>query len=110
MKRTGLLLLVVILALFLGACSKGPSDEECLAAWMSMDWETLVFQSAKGETSMEGAFENLEDNINKLVSTVLNEEHSPDSIGFTLKVCIENGWDWRHALDVLIDEFRILTQ
>lgn len=104
-KKAGLLLLIILLVLVLGACGrKGPSDEECMAAWKQIDWETIVQQSFKGETTMEGGFEKFVDYVNELVDMLLNKEHSPDSVGYTLKACIENGWDWREMLEIMEEE------
>ncbi len=71
MKKLALIL--VLLLLLLSAC--GPSNEKCESAWEQLDVPA-------GE---EGTHVNL----------ILNNEWAPDSVGFTLKECIQSGWDYR---------------
>ena len=100
MKKTGLVLIVILLALILVACG-GPSKKECDDAWLQIDWGEVALWAAEGETTLEGAFENFNGVAIEAVNYLLNNEHSPDSVGYTLKECINNGYDWRVMLEIV---------
>ena len=66
-----ILVLTLALAILLAGC--GPSDADCDDAWEQLD-------VPYGEESF-------------YADLVLNREWAPNSIGFTLKECIQSGWD-----------------
>ena len=69
-----LLFVLMLLVVLLAAC--GPSDVDCALAWEQLDVDS-------GD---EGFMMNI----------ALNSNWPPDSIGYTVKECIEGGWDgWR---------------
>ncbi len=107
--KAGLLLLVVLLVL-VSACGKTPSDEECRDTWIGMDWEEIFRTSIEGITSLDDMYDNVRDMMTQFVQMVLNEEHSPDSVGFMLKACIERGWDWRGTLEEQMAVFEELAE
>lgn len=85
------LLLVLALLVLLVACSSGPSDAECIGAKQQMTTldvsETETYQEHRD--SVARPLNGVEVNL------ILNNEYAPDTVGFVLKECIENGWDYR---------------
>ncbi len=78
MKR---LFVVILLALsvLLSAC--GPSEADC-------ELNKQQLNKLQGR-AMYDAIPALE------ITLILNSEYPPDSLGFMLKDCIDNGWDFR---------------
>jgi hypothetical protein len=75
------------------ACSSGPSDEECELAWsqLSSNIDPLDYDTYEEYT------EAIEEDIGMTVGLILNREHAPDTVGYVVKECIQNGWDYRAA-------------
>lgn len=65
-----LLVIALVIMIFLTAC--GPSDAICNGAWYQMD-------VAPGQGNLA-------------MNMILNSEWPPDSVGHTLKECVEHGW------------------
>ena len=96
-----LLLLTILLTLFLSACG-GPTDAECKNAWYQLEvgGEILTSEYIAYEDYVE-AFDTA---IGAAASSVLNREHAPDTVGFVVKECIQNGWDYRAASGMPSDD------
>jgi hypothetical protein len=86
-------LIVTLLAIALPACNSGPSDAECESAWSQMEIGVDPLEYDTYDEYVE-AFET---EVGMTVSMALNREHAPDSVGYVLKECIQNGWDYRAA-------------
>ena len=94
MKKGFIVLLFLLVALLLVACN-GPSDADCLANWNQLS--SIANANALDYDSYEDYQEAFEEDMNMQVSLILNRVHAPDTVGYILKECIENGWDYREA-------------
>lgn len=82
---------IILLAFLLVACSTGPSDTECIEAKQQM----TVIEMSEADTYQEYR-DSAARPLNEMeVNLLLNGKFAPDTIGFVLKACIENGWDYR---------------
>jgi len=99
MKRMIVLLVVITLALLnaLSACSSGPNEAACEAAWDQLN----VGQNANANALDYGSYqkyqEAFEAEVNSVVGMLMNQDFAPDTVGYTAKECIKNGWDYRAA-------------
>lgn len=89
-RRILFILLVVVLV---GGCTKF-DEKECMLAKVQM----TSIDPLDAETYEEYVDSFLVPLDSTVVDSILNREHSPDSVGQTLKDCINNGWNWRDPL------------
>ena len=87
------ILIVLLLILILTACSTGPTDTECESAWSQLESGINPLDYDTYDEYVE-AFEA---DVAMTVSLILNREHAPDTVGFVINECIQNGWDYRAA-------------
>ena len=96
-KLAVLPILVVMLVLLLVACSSGPTDAECESAWIQLALGSDINNNATDYDSYEDYVEAFDAEIGFQISLLLNREHAPDTVGYVLKECIQNNWDYRAA-------------
>ncbi len=87
------ILIALVPMLILSACSSGPTDAECESAWSQLE----VGVDSLDYDTYDEYVEAFEADVGSTVSLILNREHAPDTVGYTLKECIQNGWDYRAA-------------
>ncbi len=81
-KKLGLsLIILMVLMLIVSACSLGPTDAEC--------------EDAMQQLNISAGRARYDDITPLELNLILNNEHAPDTIGFLLKECVQNGWDYR---------------
>jgi hypothetical protein len=93
LRRITALLIALLLVLALTACSSGPTDAECESAWSQLESGINPLDYDTYDEYVE-AFET---DVAMTISLILNREHAPDTVGFIIKECIQNGWDYRAA-------------
>jgi len=71
-------LIVLCLMVLLVGCNSGPTDNTCDGAKRQLE--------LGGDVAVSDPM---------TVNFILNTNHAPDTVGATLKECIENGWDYR---------------
>lgn len=86
--------LILLTALVLVACGTSrPTDEECSNAWAQISTHV----NARDYSTYDAYVEAFEADLGMQVGLILNREHAPDTVGYVLKECIQNGWDYREA-------------
>ena len=87
------ILIVILPIMVLSACSSGPTDAECESAWSQLE----IGVDPMDYDTYDEYVEAFEADVGVTVSMILNREHAPDSVGYVVKQCIQNGWDYRAA-------------